>query len=120
MEDWIIHPDGGKLGLFSGGEAILVSRKEAPDELRLFVARGCEAHPDVAAARGYLRRGGREASETESCDKDFIASIRAGASVADDRIRQCYMSHTLFWSSSRSNRMCVYCKKVEGSADWEW
>ncbi|WP_327210608.1 hypothetical protein [Rhizobium leguminosarum] len=120
MEDWTVHPDGGKLALFRRGEAVLVSRNEVPDELRLFVAEGCEAHADVEAALLYLRRGGRKTSQTETCGKDFIADVHARAAIADDRVRPCYRDRSLFWSSSRSNRMCVYCKKDEGASDWKW
>jgi hypothetical protein len=118
MSDWIIHPDGGKLGLFRRREGLLASRNEAPDVLRLFVVQGFETNPDITAARDYLRRGGRTSQELETCGKDFIAEIHATAAVADDRIRPCYLDYSIFWSRSRSNRMCVYCKIDDG--DWEW
>jgi hypothetical protein len=118
MADWIIHPDGGKLNLFRCREAVLVSRKEAPDELRLFVAEGLESSPDISSALDYLRRGGRMALEVETCGRDVIAAIHATAAVADDLIRPCHRDYSLFWSRSRSNRMCVYCKLDD--RDWEW
>jgi hypothetical protein len=101
---------------------VLVSRKDAPDDLRLFVATGCETSPQIASARAYLRRGGRTAPEPETCGKDFIADIHATAAVADDRIRPCILDYSMFWSRSRSNRMCVFCKTAGSGSDtdWEW
>jgi hypothetical protein len=119
MEDWTIHPDGKYLDLFRRKDAVLVSRKEMPDELRLFVSEGNETHPDINLARLFLRRSGRALSEAETRSRDFIADIYARAAVADDRIRICYVDHSMFWSRSRSNRRCAFCK-IDGTDGWEW
>jgi hypothetical protein len=118
MSEWIVHPDGGKIALFREKRAVLASQAGFQDELRLFVAEGCEMHPDVEIAQLYLRRGGRSAIGPEARPTGFIADLYATASTADDGIRACYHDRSLFWSRSRRNRLCAYCKKDDG--DWEW
>ncbi|MNU26872.1 hypothetical protein D3C71_152530 [compost metagenome] len=119
MAEWTVHPDGGKLELFRQKHAVLASGGEAPDNLRLFVVEGFEAHPNVDTARSLLRSGGRSAPEPEACGASFIADLLDRAVVADDRIRPCIYDAHMFWSRSRNNRMCVFCKKAD-TADLVW
>lgn len=117
--NWVYHPDGGKLKLFSRGLAALVS-DDRDAETTLFIVSGHEDDPDLEAAEFYLQRGGWKPWHVKSCEPSVIEHLLKHATVSEASLRTCFMDRQTFWSKSKTNRRCAACLKDDQSEHWEW